>query len=277
MQVLAPAKINLHLRVGPPREDGYHAILSWMCTVGMYDELQILPAADGVTLECNDPTIPTDKRNLVVKAALAMGVEAKIKLTKKIPAGGGLAGGSSDAAATLMALSRVYSSQKDLPTIAAKLGSDVTFFFHGPSSVCTDLGQIVRPIDPPACRWAMLIFPPFGMPTPDVYRKFDAMKLGQNQSIETEPDWFAWTQLSAERLLPHLVNDLEPPAFALNSELRRLRDDWEKRLRRPVRMSGSGSTLFTLYDSMAEAEAAAHGADIRIVEVAPSTDQTSAA
>ena len=276
MPILAPAKINLHLRVGPPRADGFHPILTWMCVVDLYDEIEIEPAANGVTLECDDPSIPTDERNLVVKAALAMGAAAKIKLTKRIPAGGGLAGGSSDAASTLMALGPGH-PDKNLPQIAMSLGSDVAFFLHGPSSVCAGVGEQVRPIDPPACGWALLILPPFGMPTPAVYRKFDEMKLGRRESIDVEPDWSALTQLSAERLLPHLVNDLEPPAFALNPELRRLRDNWEQRLGRPVRMSGSGSTLFTLYDTLDEAEKTEGDRDIRVVEVAPRQTEPPAA
>jgi 4-diphosphocytidyl-2-C-methyl-D-erythritol kinase len=184
-----------------------------------------------------------------------------------------LAGGSSDAASTLMALGR-----ENLQPIAAKLGSDVAFFLRGGSAVCTGLGETVRPINPPACGWAVLILPPFGMPTPAVYKKFDEMNLGRSQSIETEPDWFAWTELSAEKLLPHLVNDLEPPAFALNPQLRQIRDDWERRLGRPVRMSGSGSTLFTLFDTHVEANAAAAGENIiRVVELAPRSESPPAA
>jgi 4-diphosphocytidyl-2-C-methyl-D-erythritol kinase len=273
MRVLAPAKINLHLRVGPPRADGFHPLLTWMCTVGLYDELEIEPTPRGIEFHCDDPSIPADETNLVVKAARAIGATARITLTKKIPAGGGLAGGSSDAASTLMALGR-----ENLQPIAAKLGSDVAFFLRGGSAVCTGLGETVRPINPPACGWAVLILPPFGMPTPVVYKKFDEMNLGRSQSIETEPDWFAWTELSAEKLLPHLVNDLEPPAFALNPQLRQIRDDWERRLGRPVRMSGSGSTLFTLFDTHVEANAAAAGENIiRVVELAPRSESPPAA
>jgi len=265
MRVLAPAKINLHLRVGPPRADGFHPLLTWMCTVGLYDELDIEPAERGIDFHCDDPKIPGDESNLVVKAAKAAGAAAKIRLFKRIPAGGGLAGGSSDAASTLMTLGRA-----NVERIAAQLGSDIVFFLRGNSAVCTGRGETVRPIDPPACGWAVLILPPFGMPTPAVYRKFDDMNLGRTQAIEAQPDWFAWTQLSAEKLLPHLVNDLEPPAFALNPELGRMREEWERRLGRPVRMSGSGSTLFTLFDTHVEANAAAAGEMMmRVVELAP--------
>src|SRR5579862_8074630 len=112
MRLLAPAKINLHLRVGPPMADGFHPLLTWMCTVGLYDTLEVSAqvASSQFSFECDDPSLPTDGRNLVVKAArsyfaafpAASGVCAR--LHKEIPAGGGLGGGSSDAATMLMGL-----------------------------------------------------------------------------------------------------------------------------------------------------------------------------
>jgi 4-diphosphocytidyl-2-C-methyl-D-erythritol kinase len=278
MRLAAPAKINLHLRVGPPRGDGFHPILSWMCTVGLFDEIDIEAAGGaGIQLTCDDATIPTDERNLIVHAALALqptgGHGLKIHLTKRIPAGGGLAGGSSDAARTLIALNRLWALGKstgELAAIAARLGSDIAFFFYGPSSVCTGLGEIVQPISPPRRRWAVLIFPPFGMPTPAVYWRFDEMRLGKAADLETQPNWAALTQLPSLDLLPHLVNDLEAPAFDLNPALGKLRGEWEQRLGRVVRMSGSGSTLFTLYDTKEEADsAAAEHAGLRVVQLAP--------
>lgn len=85
MRVFAPGKINLHLRVGPPRADGFHPLLSWMCTIGLLDEIEIEPAESEITLQCNDPTIPTDGSNLVVRAAAALGTSAKIKLKSASP------------------------------------------------------------------------------------------------------------------------------------------------------------------------------------------------
>ena len=107
MHVLAPAKINLHLRVASVNGDGFHPLQSWMCTVGLFDTLTFdLPStgkarsSTPLTLTCDDPTLPCDQSNLVMRAAAAMGVtNGSIRLKKAIPTGGGLGGGSSDAAA----------------------------------------------------------------------------------------------------------------------------------------------------------------------------------
>ena len=103
----------------------------------------------------------------------------------------------------------------------------------------------------------MLVLPDVAMPTADVYRRFDAMGLGNPADVDVEPDWPAWAALPATDLLPRLVNDLEPPAFALRPDLADLRASLEESLARPVRMSGSGSTLFTLFDTAGGADAAA--------------------
>jgi 4-diphosphocytidyl-2-C-methyl-D-erythritol kinase len=237
----------------------------------------------GIRMTCTDPTLPTDDRNLVVKAAKLLRGDANlsvaIHLEKKIPHGGGLGGGSSDAAFTLAALNQFWQldkSTKELSDLAAQLGSDIPFFLHGPSSVCHGRGEQVRPIaSPTLSRWALLILPDLSMPTPAVYKQFDAMKLGQITDIDNEPDWNQWAALSSQDLLPQLVNDLEPPAFAIESRLAKLRADIEQQLSRPIRMSGSGSSLFTLYDTRAQAANAAasvnpkHGVNAIEVEMTP--------
>jgi 4-diphosphocytidyl-2-C-methyl-D-erythritol kinase len=319
MRLLAPAKINLHLRVGPRRSDGFHSLLSWFATVGLFDNLvleQHSPAAGSppggmgagsgasvpegvrddsparVTLECDMPGLPCDERNLVVKIALAFardaraadkatdaprisgsigdspdsrhGVRGEVSgiramLHKRIPMGAGLGGGSSDAARTLLGLNQLWGvgrAADDLSAFAARFGSDLPFFFHGPSSICRGRGEIVAPIGKPGPGWAVLILPEVSMPTPDVYRKFDAMGLGREQDLIDEPDWASWTKLPSVELLPRLVNDLEPPAFAIAPRLGELRNRIERIVGRPVRMSGSGSSLFTLFDEEHEAKEA---------------------
>lgn len=319
MRVLAPAKINLHLRVGPRRVDGFHSLLSWFTTVGLFDNLVLErhspaaglspggtgagsaargpagsrdDAASVMTLACDTPGLPCDERNLVVKIALAFAREAKATgravdalriegaqgdatdpsrgvrgdapatrairatLKKSIPMGAGLGGGSSDAARTLLALNQLWGvgrAADDLSAFAARFGSDLPFFFHGPSSICRGRGEIVQPIGKPAPRWAVLVLPEVSMPTPDVYRRFDAMGLGREQDLTDEPDWETWTKLPSLELLPRLVNDLEPPAFAIAPQLAKLRERIERLVGRPVRMSGSGSSLFTLFDDEHEA------------------------
>jgi 4-diphosphocytidyl-2C-methyl-D-erythritol kinase len=267
MRIAAPAKINLHLRVGPPRADGFHPLLSWMTTVGLRDTLTISsnPGNKEITLACSEPTLPCDDRNIVMKAAKLLrgrlNRSVAIHLEKQIPHGGGLGGGSSDAAHTLIALNHFWElkeSPQRLHELAEQLGSDVPFFLHGSSSICKGRGEQVKPIAPPAkARWVVLILPALAMPTPAVYRKFDEMKLGRQEDIEQEPAWNQWAALSSQDLLRQLVNDLEAPAFAIEPELGKLRAEAEQNLGRIVRMSGSGSSLFTLFDTRAEAETAA--------------------
>lgn len=332
LRLLAPAKINLDLRVDKPTADGFHPLRSWMCTVSLFDTLTLSRAAmvpravagvgagagaGWVQLSSDDPNLPCDASNLIVRCADALAEEVAISrslmrptreggtafvgvpesvrgnegnvsasglfgvsavLQKRIPMGAGLGGGSSDGASAMMGLNRLWAaglSPDRLAELSARCGSDLPFFFYGGSSICTGRGQHVRPIVAPAARWGMLVLPKVAMPTPAVYRKFDEMDLGERGSLEAATDWTEWAALSAKDFLPRLVNDLEAPAFAICAELGRLRSGIEAQLMRPVRMSGSGSSLFTLFDSHAEAERAAsevaakHGVSTQAVELAP--------
>lgn len=273
-RLLAPAKINLVLRVGPSDPaTGYHPLATWMCAVGLYDTLRIDVAASGATergsgveLRCDDPSLPRDRGNLVVRAAESLcqraGVDAsrvRLELEKRIPAAAGLGGGSSDAAATLVGLNRAMSlgrSRAELCAIAATLGADVPFFVEthgdagGGSAWCSGRGEVVRITPAPAkARRAMLVLPRgIAMPTAAVYRRFDELRLGRPENLSQAPDVAVLATLGAREMLPLLRNDLEPAAFSLSSELADMRDAVERAVRRPVRMSGSGSALFTLFD-----------------------------
>jgi 4-diphosphocytidyl-2-C-methyl-D-erythritol kinase len=311
MRLLVPAKINLHLRVGPRREDGFHPLMTWMVTVGLFDTLELKNvdstgggwtdgSAGSLTLATSDPALPVDARNLVVRAASALadarrrrvgegpltGKWASAFLTKRIPSGAGLGGGSSDAASALMSLNRMWDvglNASELAQIGATLGSDVPFFFHGPSSICTGRGEVVRPIGVPKARWALLVMPRVGVSTAAAYDAFDRMcqtdsKWGQDGSVVDEPDWSVWVGLDSSSLLPQLANDLEPAAFAVQPLVGELRTSLEMKLNRPVRMSGSGSTLFTLYDTPDEAKHAVRNigaidARVEAVEIAPQHDE----
>lgn len=270
MQLQAPAKINLFLRVGRPRADGFHPVLTWMTSVALFDTLTFERSHHaGVRLTADLANLPCDAGNLIVKAAsalLATGASggtlsphgADIRLQKRIPIGAGLGGGSSNAARTLEALNVLWAlglPDEAIFHLAASLGSDVPFFLHGPSAICRGRGEQVQPQFPPRARLALLIFPGRPMPTGPVYRRFDELHLG----IDTadEPDWRALAALPALTLLPKLVNDLESAAFDIDPALGRLRSESEQLLGRCVRMSGSGSTLFTLYDDDADAAYAA--------------------
>ncbi len=168
--------------------------------------------------------------------------------------------------------------------LAATLGSDVPFFLHGPSSICSGRGEVVTPAPIPRARWALLILPGVAVPTREVYRKFDELRLGDVGFGEAQPPWQEWADLSAGPLLSRLRNDLEPAAFALVPQLGRLRDALELSLARVIRMSGSGGTLFTLFDERQEAGVAAqfvrtrHMLEALAVELTPNVaDDLSAA
>jgi len=299
MRLLAPAKINLHLRVGPPRSDGFHPLSSWFCTIGLFDILTFEtqsnlqespePARLPIQLTCDQPDLPCDQQNLVVRVVEAWAAECesandaridplRVHLEKRIPAGAGLGGGSSDGATALMAVNHLWKSgapPSALASFAARFGSDLSFFFFGSSSICKGRGEIVAPIAKPAPRWAMLVLPEIHMPTPAVYKQFDAMKLGRMEEIENDPEWKRWTQFDAAKLMPLLANDLERPAFTIEPRLGALRDGIEQSIGQAVRMSGSGSSLFSLFDSESGAHQSArnvsdkHGVRTLAVELAP--------
>jgi len=186
-----------------------------------------------------------------------------VALQKRIPVGAGLGGGSSDGAFTLLALNHLWNlnlSRQRLMDIAKSIGSDVPFFINAPSAIVRGRGEDVQKTERPTgktAKWVPIIFWPRPMPTPLVYRKFDELRLGKESNLSPEPPWSQWVKLKSQELLPHLINDLEPAAFAIDPQLGQVRTGLESLLARPVRMSGSGSSLFSLYDQRQEAEAAA--------------------
>src|SRR5206468_9545219 len=141
------------------RDDGFHPLLTWMCTVGLFDKLIFQRAAHpGTRFSCNWPDLPADQNNLVLQAAtaLAPAADLSIHLEKHIPHGAGLGGGSSDAARTLLALNaflKLDLGKGQLKAVAARLGSDLPFFFHEPSALCQGRGELVAPITPPLPGW----------------------------------------------------------------------------------------------------------------------------
>ncbi len=279
MRIRAPAKINLHLRVAPAGDNGFHPLLSWMCTVSLFDSLKFSAAGwEGpplVNLSCDDATLACDATNLVMRCGLALATElttppipVHIELRKCIPMGAGLGGGSSDGAAALCGLNRLWNAglrPSRLAHLAARFGSDLPFFFHGPSSICRGRGEIVRPTPAPQkARWGLLILSEILMPTPAVYRHFDRLLASSNfhvTPLDPEPDFAQWSTLVSEKLLERLINDLEPAAFAIAPELDVLRKSLQELLARSIRMSGSGSSLFTLYDTLPEAQSASEIVD----------------
>jgi 4-diphosphocytidyl-2-C-methyl-D-erythritol kinase len=270
----APAKLNLGLRIFPRRPDGYHDIESWFVPISLRDTLTFC-RADSLTLQLSglaaglsdDP-----EKNLVGRAAMilagAAGIQphVRINLHKIIPAGGGLGGGSSDAATTLLALKQFWNlpiSLAELSGMAASLGSDVPFFIHGRSAVCRGRGEIIEPLPLHRLLFAVLIIPPYPTSTKDVYQAFDQQAVAAGTA--TIP-WQELSQSNAAGISSVIRNDLEAPAFSVTAPLRSLRDEICGIADRPVHLSGSGSTLFILADQPAEAAALAENLAGRLPE-----------
>lgn len=268
--VRPPAKINWTLRVKGRRDDGFHEIESLVCPVSLHDSLTFTRRTDpGVELACDYSGIPTDQSNLIVKAARLLAEEAgaspgaRADLTKRIPIGAGLGGGSSDAAFTLLALNRLW--ELDIPicrlmSLGAELGSDVCLFLTGGAVVMTGRGEHVRPVTVPWQGWIALVLPGTCVSTADVYRAWQA----ERDSVSPDVDLGQLLARRAETLgaaewMSSTFNMLEAPLHRLHPELGVLQQQVAALAGRPVRVSGSGSTLFTAFDRRDEAEQFAGG------------------
>lgn len=257
--VQAPAKVNLFLEVLGKRPDGYHEIQTFMVALRLFDTLQFKEDASGnVRLTCQEPNLSTGPDNLVHKAVRLVqeytqcprGVQ--VQLVKRIPMAAGLAGGSADAAATLVGLNRLWQlglKREELSALAAQLGSDIPFFFSLPAAWCTGRGEQVTPAPWGRRLWFVLVCPRVGLSTAAVYRAVTV------PAVPSSGD--ALRQAAAEGRVDDLgrllFNRLQEPAEqlcpAIAVYLRRLAE------LRPAGqcMSGSGSSLFALCRDRQEA------------------------
>jgi 4-diphosphocytidyl-2-C-methyl-D-erythritol kinase len=262
--VWAPAKVNLYLEVLAKRADGYHELETLLVAVSLYDTLVFKEDSSGaVSLRCNRPELPTGPDNLVTRAAVLLRQHtgctrgARIRLAKRIPMAAGLAGGSTDAAAALAGLNRLWGlglADAELAALAARLGSDVPFFFAPPAAWCTGRGEVVTPAALGKRLWFVLLAPPFGLATADVYRGLSVPKA----PLSSDGMRRVLAAGDADEIGRRLHNRLEEPARRLRPEL----DDYLRLLaaHRPAgqALSGSGSTLFALCRSYREAVRIAH-------------------
>jgi 4-diphosphocytidyl-2-C-methyl-D-erythritol kinase len=242
MRVNAYAKINWSLRITGKRADGFHDLETLFQTISLHDTLTF-EDSDHLSLTCDDPTIPVDESNLVIRAA----GDAKVAITlhKEIPAGGGLGGGSSDAAATLMALGNPS------PEIALALGSDVPFFLIGGTAYATGRGEILTPLPRIAGIPLLLLIPEERVST--------ARAFGMLQRFSPPLGIERYRAIIDDDLLAHaaeLVNDFEEPIFAMIPSLRTLKTRLYEEGAAWAAMSGSGSTIVGAFRNAAERDAA---------------------
>jgi 4-diphosphocytidyl-2-C-methyl-D-erythritol kinase len=257
--VWTPAKVNLFLEVLAKRPDGYHEIATLMVAVSLFDTLEFKEDPSGeIQLHCDHPDLPGGPVNLVHRAAellrrrrgLRQG--ARINLTKRIPLAAGLAGGSSDAAATLFGLNQLWRlglANTELAELGAELGSDIAFFFSPLTAWCTGRGEKVEPLRLGKPLWLVLACPPVGVSTAQVYRGITVPQEPRDGAAMRA----AVTAGDALEIGRCLHNRLQPVAESICPEVRALRQRLEELAPAGVLMSGSGSTVFALCRDHGEA------------------------
>jgi 4-diphosphocytidyl-2-C-methyl-D-erythritol kinase len=254
--VRPPAKINLMLRVGPARRDGFHDVRTLLQSVALSDTLTVTSRRGPFALAAGGPGVPTDHTNLVSRAAAALwralGREgeprdAHVKLVKQIPLAAGLGGGSADAAAALVALNVAWEgrrSRRDLARIGSTIGADVPFFLQGGTALGTGRGDEVYPVDDVARLGVVIVKPSFGVATADAYRWLDEDRAA---GLTDEPADVRDVEIGWEAGPIGLVNDLQGPVARRHAPIAEIVDALTRAGAIGAAMTGSGSAVFGLF------------------------------
>ena len=269
LTVRVPAKINLHLGVGALGDDGFHPLATAYQAVGLYDDVTVSDQdAWSVHLHGDDQVdvlaVPADDDNIAVRAGRALvahhGLDraARIEIHKGIPVAGGMAGGSADAAATLIALDRLWdlqTSDDDLVRLAGSLGSDVPFALFGGTAAGTGHGEVVDPLEDNGAWWWVIVGNETGLSTPDVYARFDDLTADQLVAVPRIPGDLEHALRTGDvrRLAAALSNDLQAAALDLRPDLTETFDDGLGSGALAALLSGSGPTVLLLCESRAHA------------------------
>ena len=256
LYVKAPAKINLTLDVLYKRPDNYHEVEMIMTTVDLADRIGLEPRTDGqIKIISTDRFVPNDERNFAYQAAKLLkdtyGITegVSIKIDKEIPIAAGLAGGSSDAAATLRGLNEMWNLNLTMDELAehgAKIGSDVSFCIYGGTALATGRGEKIKELPAPPTCWVVLAKPKIGVSTADVY---GGLKLEGIKHPDTKQMIDAIETQDYELVCKSLGNVLETVTFKLHPEVITIKEQMQRFGADAVLMSGSGPTVFGLVDS----------------------------
>ncbi len=251
------AKINLHLRVLGKRPDGFHELCTVFQTVSLHDRI-IFAAGDELSMTLDDAAIPTGETNLMIKAASRLreysGTKAgaRLHLEKRIPSPGGLAGGSSNAAVTLIGLVRLWGLEiprEELLAIAAELGSDVPFFLEGGTMLGTGRGERLEPLTDFGCDGLLIVTPNVAVSTAEAYAGLRAESL-TSEALETK---LTVCRSEAEEVLADIeagANDFENTVLFAFPEINDVRVTLTGLGARKVLMSGSGASVFAIFDNI---------------------------
>jgi 4-diphosphocytidyl-2-C-methyl-D-erythritol kinase len=262
--IRAHAKINLDLRVLGTRADGFHEIRTVFQAIALHDTLTCTPRPGPFAIDCASAGVPLDESNLIWRAADALWRSLRrpgpvrdvaVRLDKQIPVQSGLGGGSADAAATLLALARTWRvpvRPAQLMDVAATLGADVPFFLSGGTALGLGRGDEVYPLADLPRHWVVLLLPGFGVATRDAYAWYDEDRILSRSSVR-EPQYVPgpWPSRAAQ-----MINDLEAPIARHHPEIDHMKTALRRAGALAAAMSGSGSTVFGLFQRRQEAVAA---------------------
>ncbi|MBQ1935455.1 MAG: 4-(cytidine 5'-diphospho)-2-C-methyl-D-erythritol kinase [Clostridia bacterium] len=264
MEIFANAKINLSLDVLGVREDGYHEVEMLMQSIGLADRITLDPIPSGIVLHTNRSYLPCDARNLAYRAAELFLKETntqsgvKMNIIKKIPVSAGLAGGSTDAAAVLVGLNQLFRtklSRRRLCELGGSLGSDIPFCILGGTALATGRGEQIHRLPPLPKVYLLLVKPPISISTPKIYTALD------QQEITRHPDTGALIEkIKAQDisgLAQEMVNVLEPVCETFEPRISELREKLLSHGAIGARMSGSGPTVFGIFETYEQAAKAA--------------------
>jgi 4-diphosphocytidyl-2-C-methyl-D-erythritol kinase len=251
IKVLAPAKINLCLHITGQRADGFHNLLSLMCCINLYDKLYIDLGVEKTAITCTDPGVPSDKTNIALQAArlflkaIDIDETVGIHIIKRIPVGAGLGGGSSNAAAVLLALNRYYDypfSRKQLSSMGLSLGADVPFLIFQKPAIVSGIGEKIEPFYGLSNRHILLIYPGVSISTGEVFKKYD-LRLTKTPK-KNRIHFLLNGEIEFESLL---WNDLEAVTTAGHPEISEAKEALLNHGARGALMTGSGSSVFGLF------------------------------
>jgi len=261
----SPAKVNLFLRVLRKRADGYHDILSLMQRISLCDEMSFSLRDEGIVVKCPGTSLPEDRGNIVCRAAEAILARAngntgvEITIHKKIPVAAGLGGGSSNAATALVTLNEMAETNlgtEELMRMGARLGADVPFFIFGRTALASGIGDRLEAVDGIPRIWFVLINPGFEISTREVY---ESLQLGLTEDSRqyTMPRFTTMSRVAEE-----LYNDLENVSLPLYPALSEIKGHLMAQGALGSLMSGSGSTVFGIFES----EDSARKAEVKLRE-----------
>jgi len=254
----AYAKVNLSLNILEELPDGYHTISTVMQSVDLSDELEFIVSKKRLVVRCDDRLIPSGKDNLVYKAADILRKKANIAagatiiITKRIPAGGGLGGGSADAACALMHLNKMWNINMtfdDLSKLASEIGMDVPFFIYGGTAHCTGKGEIIAPVASPSQFDIVIAKPGIHVSTKEAYAEAGCNPLG----LETKRCLEAIDENNIKKIADTLHNDFERSVIKKHPKIQTIKDICLANGALGTVMSGSGSSVFCICEDAATA------------------------